>query len=68
MLRAEGLHGVERVHTVLTRQEVGDGAAAVGKPAEDGGAVRHAFITRHGKFSAERGDGVDFEGHGRSAG
>ena len=48
------LHGVEGVHAILAGEEVADGANAVRKAAEDGGAMGHAFVARDTELRVKR--------------
>src|SRR5688572_8691192 len=59
MAGTERLHGVEGVHAILAGQEIADGADTVGKSAEDGGAVGHAFVAGNGELRLELGNGFD---------
>ena len=54
---AECAHGIECVHAVLARKEIADGANTVRKSTENGGAVRHAFVSGDAEFGVEREDG-----------
>jgi len=50
-LNAESAQGVDGVHAIVAREKTAQGARAIGKRGDDGGAMRDTFITRDGDFS-----------------
>jgi hypothetical protein len=61
MSRAECLHAVQGVETILAGEEIADGADTIGKSAQDGGSVGHALVAGDPEFGVETGNWGDFE-------